>query len=230
MTFRMLLALPLLTVVPLGAQHFEGAIGVRMSVPKSDDISAVMLVKGERVAMTMTMPASAGPMAGQEARMIFEPESKSMTMLMPMPAGMPAMGGAKGMKMVMKLDDLPKDDAERVANSELTTLGTSQVVAAMKCDDYELTTKGEKPTRMCLTSGMGRFVFPSMSGRGSGEPAWALKIREKGLFPLKVWTTDGKAQMEVTSIARKPVPASTFEIPAGYMDASAMMGGMGRRP
>jgi hypothetical protein len=34
--------------------------------------------------------------------------------------------------------------------------------------------------------------------------------------------------MEVTAIDRTAVPLSTFEVPAGYVDLSAMMGG--RRP
>lgn len=227
---RMMLALPVLAIMPLGAQQFEGAIDVRMSMSKSEQLTSVMLVKGDRVAMTMTLPASAGPMAGQEARIIPSPDGASMTMLMPLPAGMPAMGGAKGMKMVMKLGDVSKSDTDRIAKSELTKLGTSQTVAEMKCDDYELAVEGEKPTRMCLTGGMGRFVYPSMGGRGSSEPDWTRKVREKGLFPLKVWTTDGNVGLEVTAVTRKKVPASAFEIPDGYMDASAMMGGMGRRP
>lgn len=230
MRIGILLAFPLLAVVPLGAQQFEGAINVRLSVSKDDEVTGVMLAKGERVALTMTLPASAGPMAGQEARMIVSPDATSMTMLLPMPAGLPAMGGAKGMKMVVKLDDVSKSDTDRIAKSELKKLGTSQTVATMKCDDYELAVEGEKPTRMCLTDGMGRFVFPSMGGRGAGEPSWTRKIRQKGLFPLKVWTTDGNVAMEVTAVTRKTIPASAFVIPEGYMDASGMMGGMGRRP
>lgn len=51
------------------------------------------------------------------------------------------------------------------------------------------------------------------------------------MFPLKVWSPEGKMAMEVTAIDKGSVPESMFTIPDGYVDMAAMMGGMrGGRP
>lgn len=222
--------LPIFLALPLGAQAFEGTINMRMTSPESPDpIATTMHIKGDLMAMVMTFPASAGPMAGIEARMILDQGAKKMTMLMPMPPGIPAMPGAKGMKIVT---DLTKAQAEAAKAPEPTVkkLGTSQTIAGMSCDDYQ-TTSGGETTNMCVTDKLGRFTMPS-SGPRSVPPAWARAFGDKPMFPLKVWTTTSgnSVAMEVTSVKRGTVPADVFDTsPAGYQDMSAMMGGMGRR-
>jgi hypothetical protein len=234
---RLALFLPLALALPLGAQGFEGTVAMRMSSPQGE-ISAKYQFKGDKLAMVMIAPASSGPMAGAEIRMIMDPAAKTMTMLAPMPAGMGGGGmfpaDAKGIKMVMPTDAAATAQADNGAAPKITKLGTSQTVAGMKCDDYEMV-QDNTTMRMCLATGMAKFTFPDMGGGmggrsrgGNTTPAWAKALGNNPGFPLKVWETGGKVAMEVTSVDRGAVPASAFEVPAGYMDMSAMMGG--RRP
>lgn len=219
--------LPLAFVVPLGAQGFEGTVVMRMT-PGSDPnpVMTTMQIKGSMVAMTVTLPASAGPAAGVEAHMIFDQTSQKMTMLMPMPPGVPGMDGAKGMKIVSD-----RSKARANANESGTTikkLGTSQTVAGYQCDDYQTTSANGETVNLCVTDKIGRFTMPS--NPRTRAPAWTHAFGDKPVFPLKVWKSgDTKSfLLEVTSIQRGAVPADAFNTsPEGYRDMSAMMGGMG---
>lgn len=237
-----LFLLPIVFALPLHAQSFEGTIAMRISAPEGA-MELKYLIKGDHIAMTLTAPASAGPIAGAEIRMITDPVAKTMTMLMPLPPGMGGGGflppDTKGMKTVTPLDSTPHGagavEGKRIA-PDIKKLGTSQTIAGMKCDDFEVTENGAT-TMMCLATGVGHFSYPSLGGGGMGgrgrggaapSPAWSRALGGHPGFPLKVWTADGKVAMEVTSIHRGTVPGSTFEIPAGYVDLGVMMGG--RRP
>jgi len=230
------LLLPLALALPLGAQGFEGTIAMKLSSPQGE-MDAKYQFKGDKMAMVMIAPASAGPMAGSEIRMIMDPAAKTMTTLLPVPAGMGGMlpPDAKGLKMVTPMDGNAAGQAATGPAPTITKLGTSQTIAGMKCDDFEMVQDNTK-SRMCLATGMAKFAFPDMGGgmggRGRGgnsTPAWAKALGSNPGFPLKVWEANGKVAMEVTSIDRGAIPASAFEVPAGYMDMGGMMGG-GRRP
>ncbi len=231
MSIKLLLLASVIGVSPLAAQ-FEGVIHVRVrgAAGSNTAMNAAMSVKGDQSVMTLKMPASAGPLAGSDIRVIADPGAGTTTMLLPMPPGMPAMGNAKGMKMVMQTNDIVSD--ANATEGELKKLGTSQVIAGMKCDDWELRSKKEAPVKMCLTDGMGRFMMMEMGGRGrpgaQSMPKWAKRIYNDKLFPLKVWSGENDVSFEVTSVERKAIPASTFAVPSDYMDMSKMMGGMGR--
>ncbi len=227
--------LPLLLALPLGAQGFEGTMSMRVGAPDGTQMDVKYMIKGDKMGMTMTAPASTGPMAGAEIRMIIDQGAKTATMLMPAPAGMANMlpPDTKGIKMVTPIG-AEAASAGGAAAVTYKKLGTSQTIAGLKCDDYEATTDGET-IRSCLASNVGMFNYPNLGGgmggrggRGAAAPAWSKGIGQAPGFPLKVWSTDNKVAMEVTAIDRAAVPASAFEVPAGYMDLGGMMGG--RRP
>ncbi len=224
-----LLLLPLLAAAPLTAQ-FEGTVAMTVSAKEmgNESIDMKYHVKGDKVAMVMIAPASTGPMAGAEMRMILDPAAAKMTMLLPVAGEMAAMmGGAKGIKMVTDLKNLPTDDAMAPEGS-VKKLGTSQKIAGRSCDDYEVTTEGETFT-MCLADGLGRFMFAAGGGMGrnASVPKWARNL--DGKFPLKITDKKGSATVTVTSITPGTVPAAIFAIPADYQDMGGMMGGMGGR-
>lgn len=227
MRISALLLLALLPAAPLAAQ-FEGTITMKLSDPSmgNEAIEAKYFLKGNQFAMSMKAPASTGPMAGQEMRMLFNPTAQKMTMLIPVAGEMAAMmGGAKGIKMEMDLKDLPAEDA-KAAEGSVKKLGTSQTIANRKCDDYEVTAEGET-FQMCLADGLGRFMMAAGGGMGrdASVPKWARNL--EGKFPLKVSDRRGRAMMEVTAISEGAVPASVFAVPADYQDMGGMMGGMG---
>ena len=228
--------LPFAAAAPLAAQHLEGTVNMKMTGngQNAEGMAMRMAIKGDQQVTIVTLPANSGPMAGQEVRAIMDPKSNTMTTLIPMPPGMGAMVGspdAKGMKMII---DMSKS-AERASASkaEIKKLGTSQRIAGMSCDDYQITDENGKSVKACITSSLGRFILPDITGGmgrrggGGGQPAWAKTFGDRPAFPLKVWSDDGTTNMEVTSVDRAPVAASLFEIPEGYVDMSALRGRSG---
>ena len=226
--------LPLAAAAPLAAQQFEGTVNMKMTGtgPNAEGMAMRVAIKGDQQVTIITLPANAGPMAGQEVRAIMDPKTQTVTTLMPMPAGMGAMAGmpdAKGMKMIVDLSKMRGEAAN--SKADVKKLGTTQKIAGMSCDDYQITDENGKSVKACITSSLGRFMLPDMNGGmgrrggGGGQPAWAKAFGDRPAFPLKVWSDDGNTNMEVTSVERAPVPASLFEIPDGYVDMSAMMRG-----
>ena len=229
---------PLIAAAPLAAQ-FEGTVNMKMTGtgPNAEGMAMRMVIKGDQQVTIMTLPSTAGPMAGQEVRAIMDPKAQTVTTLIPMPPGMGAMAGmpdAKGMKMI--LDMSKSTGAATASKADIKKLGTAQKIAGMSCDDYQITDENGKSVKACITSSLGRFILPDMSGGmgrrgggGGGQPAWAKAFGDRPAFPLKVWSDDGSTNMEVTSVDRAPVAASLFEIPDGYVDMSAMMRGRSGR-
>ena len=222
-----LLGLTLLLAAPAAAQNFEGVVTMQTRA-EGNTIQMKAYLTDARQAMVMQMPASAGPMAGAEIRMVIDPATRKVTMLVPTGPNSP-MPGVKGMKMVVDMQDVANEASD--ANTSLRKLGTSQTIAGMKCDDYEVTTD-DGTIKMCTTTALGRYMMPEMSGRAGppgGVPEWAQAFGNDPVFPLKVWNDEGTMSMEVISVERGAVPAAMLDdSPAGYMSAGGMMGGMRR--
>ena len=230
--------LSLAAAAPLAAQGFEGTVNMKMTGngQNAEGMNMRVAIKGDQQVTIITLPANAGPMAGQEVRAILDPKTQTVTTLMPMPPGMGAMAGmpdAKGMKMIVDLSKTRSDAA--TSKADIKKLGTTQKIAGLSCDDYQITDENGKGVKACITSSLGRFMLPDMSGGmgrrggGGGQPAWAKAFGDRPAFPLKVVSDDGSTSMEVTSVDRAPVAASLFEIPDGYVDMSAMMRGRSGR-
>ena len=235
--FSLLVLVQLAAAAPLAAQ-FEGTVAMKVSGAgtTAGDLTMKMVVKGDQQATIMTLPASAGPMAGMEMRMVYDPRTMTATSLMPLPAQlaqMPALAGAKGLKTVIDLSQAAASAGNQATDDhvEVKKLGTTQRIAGHDCEDYEITSSSNKPMRACIAQSLGHFLFPSMGGgmaRGRSEaPGWTKVFGTKPGFPLKVWSTTGDIAMEVTSIERGSVPQSMFEIPEGYVDMKALFGGRG---
>lgn len=224
-----LLLVLLLATSPLAAQ-FEGTIAMTLSTGEAgaEAIAMQYHVRGEQVAIVMIAPQSAGPMAGSEMRMLVDPGQQKLTTLVPVSGQLAAMmGGAKGVKVVTDLKDLPSGEGVPASGS-IKKLGTSQQIAGRRCDDHEVTSEGERFT-MCLADGLGTFLLATGGmGRSAQIPDWARSL--EGKFPLKVVDAKGNASLTVTSITPGKVAAALFEIPADYQDMSGMMGGMGGGP
>jgi hypothetical protein len=209
----------LLGTAPLAAQGFQGVITMRMG-EGNQVVNAKVHVAGGKTAVVVPMP---GPGGTVEARMVIDPDAKRMTMLVPIP-----MGGAKGMKMTMELDDL-QAQADGAGDATVRALGSKQTIAGMSCDDYAITSDGET-VNTCLTTALGAFMIPAVGGRPGARPSmpeWAEGLEDR--FPLKVWKPDGTVVLLVENVERGPVAASMFDVnPEGYQDMSGMMPG-GRR-
>ena len=225
--------LTLAAAAPLAAQQFEGTVHMKMvgTTANAEGMTMRVAIKGDQQVTTITLPTTAGPLAGQEVRAIMDPKTQTVTTLMPMPPALSAMAGvpdAKGMKMIVDLSKTRGDAAN--SKADIKKLGTTQKIAGMSCEDYQITDENGKSVKACITSSLGRFLLPDMSGgmgrRGGGnQPAWAKAFGDRPAFPLKVWSDDGSTNLEVTSVERAPVAASLFEIPDGYVDMSTIMRG-----
>jgi hypothetical protein len=227
-----------ISAAPLSAQ-FEGTVTARaMNLNAAGEAMTMkMFIKGAKQATVITMPASAGPMAGLEMRMIIDAQSNTSTTLMPIPPmmqQMPAAANAKGIKNVIDLANVGREERGSKDDAQVKKLGTRERIAGVDCDDYEITSSNGKSMRACVTESLGRFFLPQTSnpmgrrGGGSSSPAWARAFGGRPWFPLKVWDND-KIDLEVTAVERGSVPASLFEIPDGYVDFATLFRGRGGR-
>jgi len=207
-------------VLPLSAQQFEGTLTVRIGGPGgTGSMITRMTTKGDKVLTVMTLPGA----AGQELRMITDNHAHTLTTLTPFPPGMvlpPGVSTAKGVVAVRSMPTPPKTTSGGTPKSDIRKLGTSQTIAATKCDDYEATGETGQVVRMCLASSLGRMAPGALGGGGqSGQPApWASVLGDKPLMPLKIWQPDGTIVLEVVGIKRELVSPKTFDVPPGYVD------------
>lgn len=222
-----LLAAPILLTAPVAAQDFTGKIVMKISGGEMKESMDMTLYLAEsKQAIVMLAPADAGPMAGQEIRMVIDPAAGKLTTLMPMPPGMGGMPGAKGMKMVTDFSQATQKAEQAAGESSARELGTSQTIAGMKCDDWEVTTK-EETVNMCLTTELGPYRIPEMGqmGRPPEMPAWTKAFGNKPVFPLRVWGGKDNVEMIVTGVERGSVPARILDAnPEGYMAMPGMGG------
>ena len=131
--------------LPWGARGFEGPRSRGGGAPSGPMRDVKYMIKGNKMGMRATPPASAGPLAGAEVRMIIDQSAKTMTMMMPLPAGMGngmLPPDTKGLKMV---NPIGSGTATEGSNTpvEYKKLGTSQTIAGLKCDDYEASADGQ---------------------------------------------------------------------------------------
>ena len=216
---------PALAAAPLAAQTFEGTISLKLPMGGETMSDVQYLVRGEKTVILMTLPASAGPMAGKEMRMIVDNPAMTMTILI----ATELMGG-KGIKMVTDLNKVAADAGKTAVT--VKELHTSETIAGYKCDNFEVTA-GKEVTVVCMSKDLGRFTFPGGNpmggrGRGNGAPSWAMLFATHPGFPLKATDANGKTGMVVTGVKKGGVSSDEFMIPDGYMDMGGMRGMGGR--
>src|ERR1019366_5273435 len=211
---------------PLSAQAFEGVVMIKGD---STDANALTnqkwYMKSTQMAITGTVPSTSPMGGGGEMKILIDWSTRKMTMLVPISPEMAGRMGGMGMKGMKRVIDIPESKAG--ATTGVKPLGTFEMIAGHKCDDYEET--GTKtPHQMCLTTELGHFTYPQTGGRGrgGGAPSWVSAIGDNG-FPLKVWTPGGKVDFEVTEVKPGHVPGTIWVIPDGYMEMPGMGGSGG---
>jgi hypothetical protein len=221
-----------LCAAPMAAQ-FEGTVSMTVSGTGAGEVSMKMAIQGDRQATIMTLPMSAGPMAGMEMRVVLDPKTNIATSLIPVPPALsqfPGLANAKGIRTEIDLAKVASD-AGADHSATIKKLGTSQRIAGLVCDDYEITPSKGTSVTACVTESLGHFVFPQfgggMGGGASAVPAWASAFGDKPSFPLKVRSADGTIAVDVTSVEKGRVDASLFEIPEGYVDMATLFRGRG---
>jgi hypothetical protein len=111
--------------------------------------------------------------------------------------------------------------------------GASRKVAGYDCTDYTLTMGDNMSYQICATQALAlptqyydalktRYQMMGPMGRRFGKMYDAMK-EIKG-FPIAVKAFKVRSSSEATEIKKGPIPASAFEVPAGYKKKDAPFG------
>ncbi|MEP6590522.1 MAG: DUF4412 domain-containing protein [Gemmatimonadota bacterium] len=213
---RFALLLILLPAGSLAAQQFEGTIVVRSGGPGGTGAMLWrMTTKGQKVLNVTTLPG-----IGQEMRMITDNHAGTLTTMTPFPPGMALPPGVANAKGVVKVEPLPKQANGKAPKSDIRKLGTTQMIAGLRCTDYEVTSDNGQTIRMCLTTSLGAMANGAIGG---GNPEWGAAPGGKPTMPLKIWRPGGATLLEVVEVKRELVSPRAFDIPAGYVDIATAM-------
>ena len=127
-----------------------------------------------------------------------------------------------------------KDEGQEEETWKVEKLG-SATVAGFPCERARLTREGSGHMELCVTQKLGTFPLAAFQGQRTdrGLPGALLKAGLNGI-PVR-WSATGKDSkeefvMELVSAHKEKVPASRFEIPAGYTKAEGLGGMMNMTP
>ncbi len=187
------------------AASFEGLIDYEMHDEKNKTVPLHYEVKEPRLRVSIEHE-------GKTAVIIFDPPQNAMYILV------------ADHKMAMK-SSIPKPSEQKQPASSkkatFTNTGKTDTVAGHTCMIYAFTSDSAQG-EVCSAEGMGTFYFASGQRPGSASESKAREnmAREKGLFPLRVTSTDSKNGKTFTIVAthieKKSVADSEFIIPSDY--------------
>jgi hypothetical protein len=124
-------------------------------------------------------------------------------------------------------------DKQSTAKYTVEKLG-ADTVAGFACQNARIKSSQGADMEVCVTKDVAApagWLSAVNRDRGAGA-SWTKALRDAGVdgFPIR-WVTKGDGHggsvtMEMTKFERKSVPASTFEVPAGYQKSDPMSVGM----
>ncbi len=222
----LLLACALVVPAALTAATFEGKVTMQMSSgQKAGAQDMTYSIKDDLVRIDMQIKDKSGKSAGGMGGMIMDAKKQEMIMLMPqqqmyMVHSLAAPTGQPG---------AAHEGADKVPEYSLDKTGETETILGYKCEKFVMKTD-KSSTAMWLTSELGGFMGSGSGGmggfggrRGSGSQqaqAWEKALAGKNMFPMRVVgsSPDGKEsfRMEVTAVEKQSLPASDFQVPAGW--------------
>jgi hypothetical protein len=209
----------------LGAAHFEGKVRMKMTDQKNPAHFLDYSVKEGFIRTDIeTEP-------GQVASMIMDLGKHEMLFLMPgqkmyMTRPMPDMNAAAARHADSNADD-----------GKLVKTGETEKILGYDCEKY-ISKSRDTTTELWITDQLGSFMGLGRNGNPMGGrkskavPSWEKDLMDKGGFPMRVISTGKKGEkfrLEVVSVQKATLPASTFSPPADYQkfDLGGMMRGLG---
>jgi hypothetical protein len=228
---RFSLAASMLLVAALASAQTEGVADYKISGGAVNGTGRLYFTKtGYRVEWNMDVSGDAARRGGKG------PREMKMTMF----------GKASDPDVVYTVNDETKTwsswntkDAQAEAEKSKTTytverLGTDKV-AGFDCQNARIKSSAGSVMEVCVTRQLAApagWLSAVNRNRGGGA-SWAKELHDAGVdgFPIR-WVTKGEGRtgetvtMEMTKYEKKSVPASMFEVPAGYQKSDAMSVGM----
>jgi hypothetical protein len=127
-----------------------------------------------------------------------------------------------------------RDSIQSKETYTVKKLGTMQI-AGLSCQNALITSSNGSEMEICVTnevSASGNWLT-AMARQQGRTGNWGKALVDAGMkpgFPIR-WTArskegHGDAVMELVKFEKKPVPASMFQIPAGYKETSGGLAGM----
>jgi hypothetical protein len=110
-------------------------------------------------------------------------------------------------------------DSAREREWKVTRLGSSSV-AGYACERARIESDGSRPAEVCIATTLGRVQFWASSAGGRGDEGMFAALEKAGLggLPIRWASSEGSGEfvLELVKAHRESVPASTFDVPAGY--------------
>lgn len=198
--------------------QFEGVIKMKMSSKQaSGDMIFSLSDKGQRMDADMTVPQMKEPSKSSIITRKGEPDVIYMLMH----------ANKSYMKMAKQKNEAAAGEKEQKKYT-VKNLGKEKVAGYM-CQHVKVTGEDMDMDMWTTKEFVDFYTFQKMQDKNSKMANSALytelKKADADGFPVKIVQNKGddKMTMELVSVTKQSIPASTFEIPAGYNDMSSMM-------
>jgi Domain of unknown function (DUF4412) len=181
--------------------NFEGEVTLRTTRGGGAPQDMVVKAKGEKLRFDTTTN-------GQAASALFDPQANKVVLVM------------DAQKAYMDMDFTAPSAAPNTdpQTSAVDKTGKHETVAGLDCEDWIVKDPSGKRTEVCIAEGLAFFDIDAL--RHGGGASWNKELREKKYFPLRSVEFDaaGKevSRTEATTIEKKSLDASLFEVPKGY--------------
>lgn len=198
--------------------QFEGVIKMKMtSRQASGDMNFSLSDKGQRMDADMVVPQMKGTSKSSVIMRKGEPDVVYLLMHM-----------NKSYMKMNKQENQNEPQGKDEKKYTVKNLGKEKVSGYL-CQHVKVTGEGMDMDLWTTKDFMDFYTFQQMQDRNSQMANSALytELKKAGAdgFPVKVvQNVEGdKMTMELVSVTKKSIPASTFDIPSGYTDMSGMM-------
>jgi len=220
-------------VAPPARAEFEGLVEGRVTGTMAGTFRAQVGKAGIRSEVEMGMPAAAK--AGGAKGMPGMPASMKRFTVQRRAEPNKVFVLDEERKTYMVVDTAEVREGLKGAPTETFTVRKlgKDTVAGFACEKVVATGSQSGEAELCVTAEIAPEWARGAVEQGRGGGALLAALRQAGLpgFPVRWSRQDGeggKITMELTSAKRQSIPASTFEIPAGYQESKGMPGpGMG---
>jgi hypothetical protein len=206
------IALTLASICVATASDFEGVVNLTTTTKKGTT-NFVYFVQGAHLRTEVPGENGAAAMIG-----LVDWTKHEMYMLMPQ------------QKMYMTFNLAKALDQAQSKEIAVEETGRTETIAGYEAKEY-IVRERKTVTEIWATPDLGRFMLVGDAARSKGKrSAWEHVIADRGLFPLRTIVKNAKgvetSRSEITSVERKTLEASLFEIPADYQKFG--LGALGR--